>query len=332
MKRRDQTTPLGLLALCPAYRVTPLHRLRIEGRTVFAKDETGRMGLGSFKALGGIYAVLRLLERETGVRLRSQADLSRLYQASAGIVFVCASAGNHGLAVATGARLFGARARIVLSNSVPEAFADRLRGRGAEVLRRGETYEDSVDAAVNDARQTGAIHLADGSWPGYIDAPSLVMEGYGVIAEELRAAFSSQEVWPTHVYLQAGVGGLAAAMAREIRSDWPFQPRIIVVEPDAAPCLGASVALGRRLIVDGPVSNMGRLDCKAPSLIALDILRDAADEFVTVTDAQATAATETLARHGLMSTPSGSAGLAAVLTRPAVETDRSLIIVSEGLP
>ena len=104
MKRRDQTTPLGLLALCPAYRVTPLHRLRIEGRTVFAKDETGRMGLGSFKALGGIYAVLRLLERETGVRLRSQADLSRLYQASAGIVFVCASAGNHGLAVATGAR------------------------------------------------------------------------------------------------------------------------------------------------------------------------------------------------------------------------------------
>ena len=117
-----------------------------------------------------------------------------------------------------------------------------------------------------------AIHLADGSWPGYIDPPRLVMEGYTIMARELYEDFDKLNEWPTHVYLQAGVGGFAAAVAFEIRKSWKVQPKIIVVEPDAAPCLERSVKNGSILTVDGPVSDMGRLDCKTPSLLAFDIL------------------------------------------------------------
>ncbi|GGE45245.1 PLP-dependent lyase/thiolase [Primorskyibacter flagellatus] len=322
------TGAADLLALCPRYAETPLREVVFDGRRVLVKDESARMGLGSFKALGGIYAVARLLEQATGVMLDSAAALDRMRGSAADQAFVCASAGNHGLAVATGARLFGAAATVVLSDAVPEAFADRLRARGAEVLRRGATYEDSVASAIAFAEQSGAIHLADSSWPGYTEPPRLVMEGYAVLADEMQVRFDASGDWPDHVYLQAGVGGLAAAVARQIRTRWSVQPRITVVEPDAAACLARSHAAGRLVTARGPVSSMGRLDCKEPSMLAFDILRTAADRFVTVTDAQAEEAATRFTATGLPTTPSGAAGLAACLTDGAA--GRPLVILSEG--
>lgn len=323
--------PMLLLSLCSAYAETPLRVISAAGRRILVKDETARMGLGSFKALGGVYAVARLLEQATGVALRATEDLERMRVAAKDHVFVCASAGNHGLAVAAGARHFGASARILLSDTVPEAFADRLRAQGAEVLRRGATYEDSVAAAVDLASETGATHLADGSWPGYTEAPGLVMQGYTVLAQEMRARFAVEGGWPSHVYLQAGVGGLAAAVAREIRACWPQQPEIIVVEPDAAPCLRASHAAGEIVTVAGPISTMGRLDCKTPSLLAFEILRTAADRFVTVSDDMAAKAVRAHSSQGIDTTPSGAAGLAALLAEDPQEERNPLIIVSEGV-
>ena len=109
----DPAPVLAHLARCPRHAATPLLRRRPGGRPLWLKDERDRMGLGSFKALGGAYAVLRLIERH-----------------GPDVTFVCASAGNHGLSVAAGARIFGARARIHLAATVPEPFADRLRGEG----------------------------------------------------------------------------------------------------------------------------------------------------------------------------------------------------------
>lgn len=321
----DSARPLALLATCPAYRASPLARVADGARTLLVKDETGRMELGAFKALGGVYAVARLLEARLGVS--SQALVGQ--STAAGVTFVCASAGNHGMAVAAGARLFGAQARIHLSPQVSETFAVRLRAKGAEVVRSGGTYEESVSAAIADAEATGAIHLADGSWPGYIEPPRLVMEGYTVIAEEMRRDLAATGDWPSHVYLQAGVGGLAAAIAYMIRLNWDIQPEIVVVEPDAAPCLRASAAAGRMVTVEGPESIMGRLDCKTPSMLAFDILRMAADRFVTVSDAQAEAAAARAAALGFSTTPSGAAGLAG-LDAEASEPARPLVIVSEG--
>ena len=321
----DSARPLALLAACPAYRASPLVRVADGDRTLMVKDETGRMGLGAFKALGGVYAVARLLEARLGVAAQALVGQT----AAAGVTFVCASAGNHGMAVAAGAKLFGAKARIHLAPQVSEAFAIRLRGRGAEVVRSGGNYEESVAAAVADAEASGAIHLADGSWSGYTEPPRLVMEGYTVIAEEMRRDFTSSGEWPSHVYLQAGVGGLAGAIAYMIRLNWDVQPEIVVVEPDAAPCLQASAVAGHMVTVEGPVSIMGRLDCKTPSLLAFDILRMAADRFVTVSDAQAEAAAARAAVLGFATTPSGAAGLAG-RDAEAGAVARPLVILSEG--
>jgi len=154
-----------------------------------------------------------------------------------------------------------------------------------------------------------------------------------VMAEEMRSVFEADGAWPSHVYLQAGVGGMAAAVAYMIRENWAVQPQIIVVEPEAAPCLRASKSAGEMVTVEGPVSIQGRLDCKAPSMLAFEILRRTANHYVTVSDAVAQAAAEMSADLGMASTPSGAAGLAALLVDQAGSSPprAPLVILSEGL-
>lgn len=336
----DIDDPLRFLAACPAYRPSPLQTLRDpSGVMLLAKDETDRMGLGSHKGLGGIYAIARLIEqawtRAGGAPLAPDDLLGEKLRAFArGLTFVCASAGNHGLAVAAGARVFGARARIHLSATVPKAFAARLAARGAEVVRSGAIYEQSLAAAIADAETTGAILLADTCAEGEdCRPPALVMEGYAVIAEELRAQCAESGLWPDRIYLQGGVGGTAAAIARGVRELWPTQPEIAVVEPDRAACLAASRALGRPAAVTGAVSNMGRLDCKEASPIAFEALEASDVRYLAVSDAEAEDAAAWLTTQGLATTPSGAAGLAGL--RQDIRADRprptrALILVSEG--
>lgn len=322
--------PRALLQACPVYQTSPLMGHEWRGRRLMVKNETNRMGLGAFKAVGGVYAVAKLIEAQLGRALSAQDYTSEMVRTQASqMSFVCASAGNHGMSVAAGARIFGATARIHLARSVPEAFADRLQAKGAEVVWSGDTYEESVAAAVADAQASGAVHLADGSWPGYTEPPRLVMEGYTIIAAEMRDQLSNLGHWPSHVFLQAGVGGLAAAMAYMIRQDWPVQPRIIVVEPEAAPCLRDSAAAGKPVTVNGPVSNMGRLDCKAPSMLAYQVLAELADEFVTISDQQAQTGVAEAKALGYSSTPSGAAGLTALMVSDA-KIEAPLVILSEG--
>ena len=301
---------------CPIYTPTALTRLMVGDKPVLIKDESTRFGLGSFKALGGIYAVAQLLldtiEAQTGNRPAMTELLSDSVRQIANTqTYVCASAGNHGMAVATGAQLFGANARIYVSEEVPSSFATRLRERGAEACVAGANYEESLVAANKDVTDTGALLLADGSWEGYLKPPSLVMEGYTVMACELRDSFAASGEWPSDVYLQAGVGGMAAAVTHMIRRDWLVQPRIIIVEPTAAECLALSAANGELVEATGPISNMGRLDCKAASLLAFDTLIRSDVEYQSVSDDEAQAAVATLDQSGLHSTPSGVAGYAA---------------------
>ena len=290
------------------------------------------MGLGSFKALGGVYAVAQLVSEyrngETGALDTSGDAVVADTPAAPKLTFVCASAGNHGLSVAAGARIFESLCRVHIAETVPESFAQRLADKGAEVVRSGETYEDSLAAAEADAKETGAILLADGSWIGHTKPPSLVMEGYTVMAEEMREIFETQGTWPDCVYLQAGVGGFAAAIAYMIRLNWTEQPRIVIIEPEAAPCLLESVRAGHPVRVTGPISEMGRLDCKEPSLLAFEMLKDAADDFVLVSEEEALDAVQFAAGQGMRTTPSGAAGLAAA--RRASDK-RPLAIISEGV-
>ncbi len=295
----------ALLAQCPAHRPTPLldcPELAAQAgiARLTLKDERSRMGLGSFKALGAAYAIAR----------EAAAAGGDLQTALRGRTYVTASAGNHGMSVAAGARVFGADAVIYLANTVPESFATRLKAKGARVVRAGENYEASMAAAGKAAEAEGWTLLSDGSWPGYVEMPFRVMEGYRQIATEITAQMA--EV-PSHILLQAGVGGLAAAVASELRRRWADAPQMIVVEPEAAPALIESIRAGAVVETQGPVSIMGRLDCKTPSMLALAYLAQDADLFVTITEAEAAAGAAAVVSVGLASTPSGAAGVAALL-------------------
>lgn len=315
--------PSRLLLRCPRAARTPLVSRRdladhCHVGEVLIKDERDRMGLGSFKALGAAYVIA------------CDAEAGR----AKGATYVAASAGNHGLSVAAGATAFGARSVIYLSHTVPEGFADRLRAEGAEVVRDGDIYEDSMTAAATAAETQGWHLLSDSSWPGYMDRPHRLMEGYLVLMEE---AVEEIDPAPTHIFLQAGVGGLAAAAAALARKRWGVGPHITVVEPDAAPALQASIAAGHAVTTSGPVSIMGRLDCKEPSLIALRGLARDADTFVTISEAEAQDGADLCDAAALPSTPSGAAGLAALAAADPVrealgltETSRVLLILSEG--
>ena len=309
--------PEALLAQCPAAGETPLVEVAGFGPHLWLKDERGRMGLGSFKALGAAYVIAH-------EAVATKADY--LSTALKGRAYVTASAGNHGLSVAAGARIFGARAVVYLSETVPEGFAARLRKKGAEVVRAGADYEASMQAAAEAADEKGWTLLSDSSWEGYFDLPHRLMEGYLAMAAEATRQMPQP---PTHIFLQAGVGGLAGACAAWFRHVWGDAPQIIVVEPEAAPALHHSIAEAHPVETIGPVSNMGRLDCKAPSLIALKGLARDADVFALISDLKASAILPDLAAKGLSTSESGGAGVAAMRLMDLPQDARVLCIISE---
>ncbi|MEL7253615.1 MAG: pyridoxal-phosphate dependent enzyme [Pseudomonadota bacterium] len=296
---------------------TPLVEAHGLGAETWVKDERPRMGMGSFKALGAAY-VIATDAMETGA-----ADMST---ALAGRTYATASAGNHGLSLAFGAARFGAEAVVFIADTVPESFADRLRSHGARVVRQGENYEASMDAAMRISRVKGWTLLSDSSWAGYYDRPHRLMEGYLVMAAEAARQMPAP---PTHIFLQAGVGGLACACALHFRQVWGDAPQIIVVEPDRAPALEASIRAGKPVESKGDVSSMGRLDCKVPSFIALKQLAKDADGFALISEDEAQGILASLADQGLASTPSGAAGIACLRQIGLGEGDRALCILSE---
>ncbi len=320
----DAADVAALLTQCPVHAPTPLRDVpslaaELGVARIYLKDERQRMGLGSFKALGAAHAIAR--EAAAGT-------MDDLRQALMGRVYVTASAGNHGLSVAAGALLFGARAVIYLSDTVPEAFAERLRAKGAEVVRAGADYEASMQVASDAAQAQGWTLLSDSSWPGYTELPLRVMEGYLQLAAEAAAQIDKA---PSHILLQAGVGGLAAAVAAHARHVWGDGPQIIVVEPQSAPALMEGIRAGHVVDTIGPASCMGRLDCKTASMIALNGLARDADVFVTISETHAKRGADLLAAHGLPTTPSGAAGVAALPAGLELPADAHVLaILSEG--
>lgn len=310
--------------------VTPLKRMpalaqELRIGQLFIKDESRRSSLGSFKALGGAYAVIRLVldeaERRLGRPFAVTAVAEQPVQEIAQTITVtCATDGNHGRSVAVGARSTGCRAVIFVHAGVSEARVLAMRQLGAQVERVNGTYDDAVAEAARAGEQVGWHVVADTSWPGYEHIPARVMQGYLLVADEaLRQCHEHGGALPTHVFLQAGVGGFAAAMAAHMSLRMEeSKPRFVIVEPDRAACLFASaLAHAPTRIVPGEHTIMAMLECYEPSLIAWRILERLADAFVTIDDA---AAVRTLRRLASPTPPdpfvesgeSGGAGLAAL--------------------
>ena len=284
----------------PGYAPTPLLDLPdLAAATgvgaVHYKDEGGRFGLGSFKALGGAYAVSRVLEAR---RARHGAD--------AAVTVCCATDGNHGRAVAWGAQRFGARCVIFVHPGVSQGRRAAIAAFGAEIREVPGHYDDSVRAASATAEAEGWSVVSDTSWPGYTEVPRDVMQGYRLMAEEAMAALPAP---PTHVFIQGGVGGVAAAVAVQARLRFGPGPRVVVVEPDRAACLLASAEAGAATAVPGELDTvMAGLACGEPSLLAWQELERSAFAFMAVPDAAVAPAMRLLAGR----TPPVVAGESAV--------------------
>ncbi|BAB53605.1 mlr7936 [Mesorhizobium japonicum MAFF 303099] len=315
--------------------------------TIHVKDEGFRLGLGSFKALGGAYAVFRLVLEEAGKRLGRPVDVEDLDRAdvrsvAAKMTFACATDGNHGRSVAQGAELAGARAVIFVHAGVSDERISAIARYGAEMVRVNGNYDDSVRQAAQVAAEKGWSVVSDTSWPGYERIPGLVMQGYTAIVREALRQLSEP---PTHVFVQAGVGGIAAAVAGHLAIVLgDARPTFIVVEPARAACIVAAARAGHVVKVahDQPTV-MAMLECYEASQVAWRVLARVADAFMTVDEHDAVAVMRRLARPAgsdpvIVAGESGGVGLAGLIRAMAENrTDlgldgksRVLVINTEG--
>lgn len=314
------------------------------------KDEGPRFGLGSFKALGGAYAAQRVLQRELSRRLGHEVSLPDIRtgkhsEACAAVTLVSATDGNHGRSLAWGCQRFGAPCRIYIHAEVSEGRAQAMRELGADVVRIAGDYDQSVALARTEAEANGWFVVSDTSWPGYSEPPRDVMAGYGVMTREVCEALDKP---PTHVFLQGGVGGLAASVAAALRQYWGADaPRVVIVEPELAACLFESARAGKVTPVTITEETiMAGLSCGVPSDMAWEILTEEASDYLTIPDAIVAPTVRLLARPlgddpSTLAGESAVAGLAALI---AARTDdrlsaklgldgdsRVLLIGSEGV-
>lgn len=348
-------------ALCeisswPGYRPTPLVPLPGLARTaavgaLHCKDEGRRFGLGSFKPLGGAYAVFRVIagevRRATGQAVSSADLIGGRHSGVAGDVTVCAATdGNHGRSVAWGARLFGCRCVIFINEGVTEGRERAIAAFGAEVRRVPGSFDDAVRAASAAAAREGWHVVPDTAAGGSAEAAGHVMQGYAVLADELVSQYPG-DAPPSHVFVQAGVGGLAAAVCGQLWQAYGSdRPRLVTVEPHNAACWYESLRAGRPVVIEGELDSlMSGLACGQPSPLAWPILQPGVQAAMTLSD-EAASETMRLLAMGLDGDPpvvggeSGVAGLAAFLlasqdaeARQLLDLDdrsRVVVINSEG--
>lgn len=311
------------------YEPTPLLALpdlarRLGVGSLWYKDEGSRLGLGSFKALGGAYGVFQVLKRRLeadGAVAVTSADLlgGSFNDAVRRITVTCASLGNHGRSVAWGAARFGCRAVIFLPESTAPDRVAAIEKLGALIAPVRGSYDDAVAVAARRADEEGWFVVSDTAYPGYEEIPRFIMQGYTVMAREAMAQLGEEKL-PTHVFLQAGVGGLAASVAGFLWEELGARrPAVVVVEPTEADCLFETALDGRLHPSRGTLATaMSCLACRDPSTLAWRILERGADAFLTVPDYAALETAAMLARGEggdppIRSQPSGVAGLAGLV-------------------
>ena len=318
--------------LWPDYRPTrllelpALARLTGVGR-VFVKVE-GDRPLGSFKSLGGMIAGLRALAKVAGTN-----NLRELCSPAACRVLprlICASEGNHGLSVAAAAKKACTKALVYLPVGVSEARADRIKAVGGEIVWISGTYDDAVLAAEAAAAQSDGLLIPDTSADPNAAVVADVMAGYGLLAQELVQQFNDDvRDRPTHLFVQAGVGGLAAAMVEGLDALLQAPKKFLIVEPESAACVARALSAGEPVRIDDDLQTSAEmLACGVASAPALRILQRYPVHSILVPEAELKMAAVGLRNVGGPHTsPSGAAGLAGLLrsaARPELRTAHAL--------
>ena len=251
------------------YQPTPLESLNklsneLKLKNIFYKDESKRFGLKSFKALGGAYAVEKITKGKKDV------------------IVSTATAGNHGKSVAWGAKNLGLNCKIFISENVSETRAEEMRNLNAEVIRVKGNYEDSINFCKEESKKNNWEIIQDVAWPDYELVPKLTMAGYSTIIKEISVQTNE---YITHIFLQAGVGGMAAGLVAGVANYFKKVPKIIIVEPENANCVMQSIENNTPTSVDiKKESIMGGMSCGEVSLVPWQILKNSVNNCVSVSD------------------------------------------------
>jgi len=275
----------------PQYVKTPLVKLdalaeRLGVKGIYVKDESYRFGLNAFKVLGGSYAMAKYIAKLTGRDasamtyefLTSQALKDEIGQ----VTFFTATDGNHGRGVAWAANKLGQKSVVYMPAGSSSARLNNILAEGADASIIDGNYDDAVRlAASNSAKIPGSVVVQDTAWEGYEEIPGWIMQGYGTMVSEADAQMQSYGVNPTHVFVQAGVGSLAGAVAGYFAAKSENHPIITVVEPHVANCLFESALAKAYRTVGGEMQTiMAGLACGEPNTISWEILKNHTDFFV----------------------------------------------------
>ncbi len=304
-------SPDGLILDPTSLHDAPLLAKRAGVGRVLIKDE-GERPYGNFKILGGMTAGLRALARATDTRIdmvaARQTGSSKLPR------LICASDGNHGLAVAAAAQTAGARATIFLHSGVEKERAARIAALGADIAWTEGTYDDAVDAARTAAMEGDGLLVPDTSADPDDATVRDVMRGYKIMTDELADQFAKADACPTHLFIQAGVGGLAAAVADGLEPCLRLPATLAVVEPATAACVGDALETGRIKRFGGNLHTAAEmLSCGEASAPALSVLRRHRAHAVAVDEARIEDAVRTMEQSGFKTTASGACGLAGLV-------------------
>jgi len=252
------------------YAPTPLRKLNklnkeLGFKEIYYKDEDKRFNLKSFKALGGAFAVNKIANEKGNITVST------------------ATAGNHGRSVAWGAQRLGLKCKIFISEFVSEARAEAMRNLNANVTRVKGNYDASLKECIKLSEKNNWEIIQDVSWDGYKEIPKLIMAGYTIMIKEIIDEIKDNSF--THVFLQAGVGGMAAAMIAGFAKFSTNIPKFIIVEPQNANCVFESISNNKPTTVNIVKETiMGGMSCGDVSTVAWEILKDATNYSLTITD------------------------------------------------
>ena len=267
------------------YAPTPLLKLNklneeLKLNNIYYKDEDKRFDLKSFKALGGAFAVYKIANENKNITVST------------------ATAGNHGRSVAWGAQRLGLKCKIFISEFVSESRAEAMRNLDAEVIRVKGNYDNSLKECIEQSNKNKWEIVQDVSWEGYKEVPKLIMAGYTIMVKEIIDEIDNNSI--THVFLQAGVGGMAAAMIAGFAKLSKNIPQFIVVEPENADCVFQSIKNNKPTTVDITKETvMGGMSCGDVSTIAWEILKNSTNYCLTISDEAISTAVALLAKARL---------------------------------
>ena len=282
----------------PMYSETPLRDMKnLAGELglgrIYVKDESYRFGLNAFKVLGGSYAIGNYLAKKLGKSITEMpynVIVSDDVREELGeMVFVTATDGNHGRGVAWTANQLKQKSVVLMPKGSSLERLENIRAEGADASITDLNYDDAVRKANSIAEENGWVMVQDTAWAGYEDIPTWIIQGYSTMGyeafEQLKAIGEEK---PTHIFLQAGVGSMAAAITGLFSSVYgEDRPIITIVEPNKADCLyrTAEANDGQLRVVSGDMDTiMAGLACGEPCTIGWEILKDYADFFISCPD------------------------------------------------